>query len=319
MSSRSRLILLSGTTTSLATALAASTAQALDVPVLVADADAPVHPAVAHALVEGLAPLLTGTSAVPHEVWSRLPGLDQLTVLLTAADAMAQGDVVVDAGDLASAIRLVGLPELALRMLDAAMTPAVASARASGAPFEALSTTRAALIRVARALRAPQTSMRLACRAGDADRALQAARTLSILGIQVDGVAVVRRDGDRAAARSSAQRLQRRGLTAWSTGRRLRPAPRDIDPFTVLPAPHPLADADLTAVETADGYRLVVPAAVDAVGLDGSDLVIRAGRALRWCPLPSVLTRCLVTGAARRGGGVEIDFVRDPARWPVAS
>ena len=50
----------------------------------------------------------------------------------------------------------------------------------------------------------------------------------------------------------------------------------------------------------------------------GDELVLAAGQFRRIVPLPSVLRRCTVDGAALRDGELRIRFAPDPGLWPRA-
>lgn len=319
MSNRSRLILLSGTTRGLATSLAQSTAHDAGVEVWCDDA-APLHPTLATALHGAVSVLSPAT--VPASLWESLLPVRPLSVLLAAADTVRQGGVaVVDAGDLVAAGTLVTLPGQVVRLLDGLLTPSVAAAGGLGgaAALAALVPLRDALVDVDAVLHDTVTTMRLACRPGDGATVLAAARTLTMLGVIVDGIAVVRRKNERDQAAETARRLARRGVAAWTTGRRMRPAPRGCDAVATQDHPPVLRSADLRVEHVDAGYRLTIPAPVDAVGLEGDALVIRVAGHLRWLPLPAALARCHAHAAARRGAGVEIDFAPDADRWPVTA
>jgi len=325
VSNRAQLILISGTSNSLATDLAAATVRefpgACDVLTI---ADVPVHPVLMRAATSGFGALVVGGQALPDEVWSSLPGVPELSVLLAAQDLVAAGDsVVVDGGTFDATQRLVSLPSLSLRILDSLLTPDVAMVRvASGeTPFDVLSALRAALHRVVRMLLDPGTVARLVTDLDD--EALAAVRNaeaaLAAQGVAVDGAAVVRRPGERQDADALVTRIEMLGITSWATGRRRRPAPSGVDVNDVLSGPRALRLRELEVTRDVDCFTVVVPMAADRVGIDGENLVIDVAGSLRWMPLPSALTRCIVMGARRRQGTVEITFAPDSARWRPAS
>ena len=325
MSNRAHLILISGSSSSLATDLAAATVrefpEACDVLTV---ADIPVHPLLTRAATAGIGALLTGGQALPDEVWGSLPGVTELSLLLAAQDLVAAGDsVVVDGGTLDATQRLVSLPSLTLRILDSVLTPDVAMVRvvAGETPFEALSALRAALHRVVRLLLDPGTVARLVTDVDD--EALAAVRaadaTLAAQGVSVDGVVIVRRTGEREDADALVTRIEMLGITAWATGRRRRPSPAGENVNNVLSGPRAMRDVELEVTHHGDRFTLAVPVAADRVGIDGEHLVIDVAGSLRWMPLPSALTRCIVMGARRRQGTVEITFAPDSARWRPAS
>ena len=325
MSNRAQLILISGTSSSLATDLAAATVREFSTPCdVLTMADTPVHPLLLRAATFGMGPLITGGQALPSDVWSAVPGVPELSLLLAAHDLIADGDsVVVDAGTFDAIQRLASFPSLSLRILDAVLTPDVAMVRvASGeTPFEALSSLRAALHRVSRMLADPGTVARLVTDMDD--EALTsvgiADAALAVQGVSVDGVVVVRRPGEREDADALVARIEMMGITAWATGRRRRPVPPGGDVERVLSHPRGLRQRELDVSHVGDRFTVVVPLPADRVGIDGDHVVIDVEGTLRWMPLPSVLTRCTVVGARRWRGTVEITFAPDAARWRPAS
>ena len=325
MSNRAQLILISGTSNSLATDLAAATVRECPgtCDVLTID-DIPVHPVLISAASTGLGALMVAGQALPDEVWSSLPGVPELSLLLAAQDLIAAGDsVVVDGGTFDATQRLVSLPSLSLRILDSLLTPDVAMVRVAygETPFEALSALRAALHRVVRMLIASGTVARLVTDVDDealaAVRAADAA--LAAQGVSVDGAAVVRRPGERQDADALVTRIEMLGITSWATGRRRRPAPSGVEVNDVFSGPRAQRVRELEVTRDGDCLTVVVPIAADRVGIDGENLVIDVAGSLRWMPLPSALTRCTVMGARRWRGTVEITFAPDTARWRPAS
>ena len=192
MSNRAQLILISGTSNSLATDLAAATVREFPgtCDVLTID-DIPVHPVLISAASTGLGALMVAGQALPDEVWSSLPGVPELSLLLAAQDLIAAGDsVVVDGGTFDATQRLVSLPSLSLRILDSLLTPDVAMVRVAygETPFEALSALRAALHRVVRMLIASGTVARLVT---DVDDEALAAVRAADAALAAQGVSVV--------------------------------------------------------------------------------------------------------------------------------
>lgn len=84
------------------------------------------------------------------------------------------------------------------------------------------------------------------------------------------------------------------------------------------------AEIDLVAVERTDEeFVLVLPLPLAersdlALARSGDDLVVTVGGTRRLVALPSVLTRCQVSGAALTDGRLQVRFRPDPARWPEA-
>jgi arsenite-transporting ATPase len=89
----------------------------------------------------------------------------------------------------------------------------------------------------------------------------------------------------------------------------------DVDPFAVGEAP-----ALMSVDRTVDGFALSLALPLAEVGdVDlvrrGDELVVTVGSHRRLLALPSALRRCVVTGAALRGGRLSVDFVPDPEQW----
>ncbi|WP_422664284.1 ArsA family ATPase, partial [Streptomyces sp. M10] len=66
-------------------------------------------------------------------------------------------------------------------------------------------------------------------------------------------------------------------------------------------------------------WRLKLPGATrDQLDLvrRSDELVVTAGPFRRILPLPAVLRRCTVAGAALRDGALTVRFTPDPAQWP---
>jgi len=279
---------------------------------------------VVRAATQGVGALLPGADELPWEVWTSLPGIRDLSLILRMVDEVSHGHaVVVDAGSLDEAVRLASLPGSALRVLDALMTPDLAMHRtpAGAGPFEALSSLRSAVARAARVLRDPSTVMRLATDGDPASvEALRSAdAALGAQGIGVDGIVVMRRKGERADADAVVARLLPMGVAAWSTGRRVRPAPSGRLVSEVLSRPRGLRADQLEVIHEGELMVAVVPCEADRVGIDGDDLVIEVSGSMRWIPLPAALTRCSVVSARRMRGTVEVSFRPDESRWRPAS
>ncbi|GGM12624.1 ArsA family ATPase [Nakamurella endophytica] len=73
---------------------------------------------------------------------------------------------------------------------------------------------------------------------------------------------------------------------------------------------------------TDGGYLLRIPVPLAAPGeVDlsrvGDDLVLTVGAVRRRLALPSLLRRCLTTGARLDAGNLVVEFVPDPSRWPA--
>jgi arsenite-transporting ATPase len=74
----------------------------------------------------------------------------------------------------------------------------------------------------------------------------------------------------------------------------------------------------------ADGYELVLSAPLAAarqieLSRHGDELALSVHGSRCAVPLPSVLRRCLATGAQVSHGSLVVSFVPDPALWPTRS
>jgi arsenite-transporting ATPase len=83
----------------------------------------------------------------------------------------------------------------------------------------------------------------------------------------------------------------------------------------------PVDAAAMRVDRTADGYTLALRLPLTSareVGLQRreDDLILTVGDHRRIVTLPSVLTRCTVSGASVRSGALTVGFVPDPAQWP---
>jgi arsenite-transporting ATPase len=164
--------------------------------------------------------------------------------------------------------------------------------------------------------------------------------SLSLYGYRVDGVVANRvfPDGGDDAWRAGWVAAQRRQLAAVDESfagltvhrapyRASEPVGRDqlaelaaemygdADPFAILPTDDPLT---VTPVEAGYLLEVALPLAdrsdVDLVRR-GDEIVVTVAAHRRVLALPSVLRRCVVTGAQLRGGRLSIEFEPDPALW----
>lgn len=340
MSSRSRLLLLSGPggagTSTLAAAAVADLADE-GLRATLVDAADPADQESADLLAATLGRVLAdmGADGLVREAWAALPGLSELTALRRAAAALSEPSidvVVLDCGPLAQALRLVALPEVLVRLLDAAMTPTTAMWRDEVEPsvFTALSHARAEAHRLSAVLAHPRTSLRVVTTPEAADAAIAACVDVALLGTAVDGIAVtgvVRRKDDAKVADRHRRTMADLGaavepVLVWRAGRRHRAAPQGRSVSADLPRCPSIAP-DLGVRATDDGFVAMVPLPSGAtevrVARHGEHLVIATDRATRWVPLPSVLTRCRVDAVRRREGGLVVECSPDPAVWPKAA
>ena len=325
MSNRADLIILSASRTALSAEFSDSTARECSNPcVRLSLLDVDSHDVVVRAVTRGLGSLIVGPDPIPVEVWSVLPGVRDLSLLLAAGDAVSAGStVVIDAGTTSDAVRLVSLPSVVLRVLDALLTPDVAMIRTGRGEngFEALSDLRAALARVARLLQSPSTVARIATDVDDSMVAevMSVSAAFAAHGVGLDAVMVVRRTGERDIADAMVARVQESGVRVWATGRRRRPCPNGTQVNEVLSRTRALTGSELDVIHDGDHYVLVIPLAADRVGIDGEELVIDVAGTLRWVPLPAALRRCTAVSGRRWRGTVEITFAPDAQRWRPAS
>ncbi|CCI52870.1 Anion-transporting ATPase [Nostocoides jenkinsii Ben 74] len=172
--------------------------------------------------------------------------------------------------------------------------------------------------------------------------------SLSLYGFAVDAIyvnkilpSVVAGDhGPAADWLASWNEAQRRGLAEVATSfvgipvvqaPYLAREPVGVDALAALgsawidadltPILQPVAAAAMQVERTDSGYTLALRlplASASDVGLQRreDDLILTVGEHRRIVTLPSVLTRCTVSGASVRGGSLTVGFVPDPAQWP---
>ena len=215
---------------------------------------------------------------------------------------------------------------------------------------EAAERLHAELAGVRDVLAGPGTSVRLVL-TPEALVIAEARRTLTALalyGYAVDGIVANRlvpgtgRDGWRSGwARAQAARLAE-AEPSFAPAPVLRAGYARDEPIGVealaalattlygVPGPdgaaallaHPDVAARLRVQRDGDGFVLVLPLPdVDrnqlALARVGDDLRLDVDGRRRSLSLPSVLRRCLVTGARLRGGELRVAFRPDPDLWPV--
>lgn len=347
MSSRSPLLLLSGTGGAGTSTLAALTAEALaseGLRVAVIDASGPseVEPAVSDALQRSLGRILgeLGSDPIHSQTWAALPGVAHISVMRAVLDALHNPGidaVVVDCGPLTRARELVQTPTAIVRLLDSALTPRLAMWRSTGEPesaatvFEALSDARNDVLRMQSALVHRATLMRLVttAEASSVTCTIAATSAMSVLGIAVDGIIVSRfatdADGwptdaiDEQAAELDRLRSGVRPVEVWtaSTVQAAPPGRSALGPVSVTQV---LSEDALWVTRAGNDYLLAVPLAGAAsararAGRQADDLVIDVDGVRRWLPLPPVLRRCQPVEATRTDDGLTIRFVPDPAQW----
>lgn len=174
--------------------------------------------------------------------------------------------------------------------------------------------------------------------------ARRAYTALSLHGYRVSGVVLNRllptdADGEWAARVRAGQQRQLTAAAESFSGLPVFHAPlRAVEPVGVAALaelavevygdrdPLPAADASPPGLEVGGGqgaYTLTVPLPLADRGQvsltrAGDDLVITVGAQRRRIALPSLLQRCLATGAGFQDEALVVAFVPDPARWPEA-
>lgn len=347
MSSRSRLLLLSGTGGAGTSTLVAVTADALandGVRVAVIDASEPsaVEPGLTDALQRSVGRILgeLGSDPINAVMWDALPGVAHLSSMRAVLDALSDPQidaVVVDCGPLTRARELVETPTAIVRLLDAALTPRLAMWRSTGEPetvptvFEALSDARNDALRMQTALAHRETLMRLitTAEARSVTRTIAAFAAMSVLGIAVDGViiggfatdddgwpsgAIDEQSVELARLRSAVTPVQ-----VW-TSSTVQAAPSGRSARGPLSVTQALSEDSMSVTQAGSDYLLAIPLSEVATararaGRLADDLVVDVDGTRRWLPLPPVLRRCEPVEATRTGDGLTIRFARDPEQW----
>ncbi|MBC9728618.1 ArsA family ATPase [Streptomyces sp. TRM68367] len=298
---------------------------------------------------------LLGAARLDPEELTPLPGAEELALLRALRDAALaeQHDLlVVDLPPTPHALALLSLPEELRRYLRRLLPPERQAARAlrpvlgrlAGVPMPAESLYDTAahwdveLAAVDAVLADRDTVVRLVAEPGPsgADAVRTTTLGLALRGLRTD-VLVANRvlpeaSGDTWLAGPVAQ--QRKTLEEWREAYEVRPVthlgrdPRGPDDLAALAVPDAEAGSSC-AVEwpvtdrlADDGvlvWHIPLPGALrDELDLvrRGDEIVVAAGQFRRILPLPSVLRRCTVDGAALRDGELRIRFAPDPQLWP---
>ncbi|MDT0444074.1 ArsA family ATPase [Streptomyces johnsoniae] len=302
---------------------------------------------------------LVGAAVLDDDELTELPGSGEAAVLgaLHAAHAAADPPrlIVLDLPGAVDAVRLLALPGQLRRYLRRLLPQERRTARAlhpllaqlAGVPLPAAALLGAAegwdagLAALEALIAGPDTAARLVLDPTERSAAeLRAARAgLALHGIAVESVVANRlvpvAPADAWAARLAAR--QESVLTAFVRAARLpephrlphlgaEPGPAGLAALPLPPPGPPLrAEPRLTDRRDADGllvWRLPLPGA-DRAGLGlvrrGDELIVTAGPFRRALPLPAVLRRCTVAGAALADdGALAVRFAPDPGRWPDA-
>ncbi|WP_031107654.1 ArsA family ATPase [Streptomyces sp. NRRL S-146] len=297
---------------------------------------------------------LLGASRLDPEELTPLPGAEELALLRALRDAVLSEQydtLVVDLPPAPQALALLALPEELRRYLRRLLPPERQAARAlrpvlgrlAGVPmpaewlYETAARWDLELAAVEAVVADRGTVVRLVAEPGPAgaDALRTACLGLALRGLATDVVVANRvlpeASPDTWLAGPVAQ--QRKTLEEWRerydvrTVAHLGHDPRGIDDLTALAVPGvaqraPAADWPVTDRLGEDGvlvWQIPLPGAIreelDLVRR-GDELVVTAGRFRRVVPLPSVLRRCTVDGAALRDGELRIRFAPDPKLWP---
>lgn len=283
------------------------------------------------------------------------PALALLAAVRSAAATALRCDLlVVDLPEATEAIRLLALPAQLRRLLSRVLPRERRVARAlhpvlaqlagvpppTGGLFAAADGWDGALAAVQELTEGPRAAVRLVLDPGGRSvAALRTARAgLALHGLALEGVVANRlvpagSADPWLAAFAARQREALRELARTPGLAAAHPLPhlgRDAGPgdLAALSAPPPAPGARRetpTLVNRLAGQGLLVwhlplPGAAKAdLGLvrTGDDLIVDVGPFRRALPLPPVLRRCTVTGAALADDGrLAVRFAPDPAQWP---
>ncbi|MFJ7233614.1 ArsA family ATPase [Streptomyces tendae] len=298
---------------------------------------------------------LLGASRLDPEDLTPLPGAEDLALLRAlreAALAEAHDLLVVDLPPVPRALALLAAPEELRRCLRRLLPPERQAARAlrpvlgrlAGVPmpaealYEATARWDLELAAAEAVLADRHTAVRLVAEPGPAgaDAVRAAALGLALRGLRTDLLVanrVLPEDAPADSWLSGPLAQQRKTLEEWRGAHDVRAVahlgrdPRGTDDLAALDVPGVNADASpvewpVTDRLAEDGvlvWHIPLPGAVRE-DLDlirrGDELVVAAGPFRRVVPLPSVLRRCTVDGAALRDGALAVRFAPDPELWP---
>ncbi|GGX53562.1 hypothetical protein GCM10010358_04280 [Streptomyces minutiscleroticus] len=280
--------------------------------------------------------------------------LSLLRALREAATADAYDLLVLDLPPAAQALALLALPEELRRYLRRLLPPERQAARAlrpvlgrlAGVPMpaERLYETAARwdleLAAAEAVVNDPGTTVRLVAEPGPAglDAVRDAVTGCALRGLRVEGVIANRvLPDDPADARlAGLAAQQRKAVDEWRAASEvdvvdvvahLGRDPRGADDLAALavpgagdaPGPVRWPVRDRLADDGVLVWHIPLPGAVRGeveLVRRGDELVVAAGRFRRVVPLPSVLRRCTVDGAALREGELTVRFAPDPELWP---
>jgi arsenite-transporting ATPase len=262
--------------------------------------------------------------------------------------------VVVDVTGGGEALRVLTAPDALLRVVGRLRAPGSWPGQRGLGPDPELLRSAAQLhtelAAVRDVLRARTTSVRLVLTAQAVSLA-QARRTfttLAVHGYLVDGIvanavptddagpgpssaeARVLEEADELFAPLPVRRLPRRAVEPIGAQALLRLGGALLQPTSSSPDPveglleTPVAAPGPRVRRVADGYELVLSAPLAAarqieLSRHGDELALSVHGSRCAVPLPSVLRRCLATGAQVSHGSLVVSFVPDPALWPTRS
>ncbi|MEV8534607.1 ArsA-related P-loop ATPase [Streptomyces sp. NPDC051211] len=293
---------------------------------------------------------MLGARPLGEEELTELPGAEQFALLRALRRSATAGFdlVVVDMPPLHQAVAALALPAQLRRYLTRLVPAERQAARAlrpvlaqlAGVPmpaqwlYEAAARWEQELAAVQAVVEAPTTSVRLVAEPGPgADEALRLGR----LGLALHGLAVGPVLANRLVPAGSADpwlaglaARQDKYASRWPGHRplpHLGRDPRGPEDLTLLdPGPQTAPARPDWPVEdrrAEDGvlvWTVPLPGA-EKPELDlvrrGDELLLTAGPHRRIVPLPAVLRRCTVSGAALADDTLRIRFTPDPALWPT--
>ncbi|MGV9254016.1 ArsA family ATPase [Streptomyces sp. NPDC003697] len=299
---------------------------------------------------------LLGAARLDAEEVTPLPGAEELTLLRALRDAALSdsfGLLVVDLPPVARALDLLALPEELRRYLRRLLPPERQAARAlrpvlgrlAGVPmpaewlYETAARWDLELAAVEAVVADRGTAVRLVAEPGPAgaEAVRTAALGLALRGLATESLVAGRVLPEVGGATWPAALVaqQRKTLAEWRETYAVHPVrhlgrdPRGPEDLTALDVPgadpaHAPVEWPVTGRGAEDGgtgyvWHIPLPGAVREE-LDlirrGDELVVAVGGFRRIVPLPSVLRRCTVEGAALREGVLRIRFTPDPAQWP---
>jgi len=259
-----------------------------------------------------------GIDPVIADELTELPGADEIVALLELRTQVGSGPwdlVIVDCAPTAETLRLLALPEAlawhlerlvpAQRGLLRALRPAASAATGLPLPdVQVLDTLRRwqeSLLEIQAILGSDTTSVRLVL---TPERVViaESRRTLTSLrlyGLNVDQIVVNRvfPNAESDETSSSAESPDRDWLAGWNEAqqRGLSEVRHSFEPLPIVLAPY---------------------LSSEPVGLEALALVSVADHR-RVLSLPSVLRRCVVSGAVVRNATLRVRFVPDEKLWPV--